>query len=68
MKIEYDQEADAAYIYFEYPLKDGAVKDTRVFNDDIIIDYDAQKKVIGIEILNASKQLKKEFLKTLLPA
>jgi len=28
MKFEYDKDVDAAFIYLEYPIKDGQVKKT----------------------------------------
>lgn len=62
MKFEYDKEADAAYIYLKYPVKDGEAKKTIQLNDNIILDFDAQDKLLGVEILDASKVLKKEAL------
>ncbi|MFC1768200.1 DUF2283 domain-containing protein [Nanoarchaeota archaeon] len=62
MKFEYDKEVDAAYIYFEYPIKEGGAKKTVQLNDNIILDYDENDKVIGVEILSASKILKKDVL------
>jgi uncharacterized protein YuzE len=62
MKLEYDKEADAAYIYLKYPIKEGEVKTTTELSDDIILDFDSKKKLIGVEILNASKMLEKNVL------
>lgn len=62
MKIEYNQEADAAYIYLEYPIKEGGAKKTIQLNDNIILDFDEKNKLLGVEILDASKTLKKEVL------
>jgi len=62
MKLEYDKEVDAGYIYIEYPIKKESVKKTIELNDDIILDFDANGKLIGIEVLNASKVLSKEVL------
>lgn len=62
MKLEYDNEGDAAYIYIEYPVKDNAVKRTIAFNDDIILDFDEKDKLLGVEILNASRHLSKNVL------
>ena len=67
MEITYDKEADAAYIYFK-EIENGEVVQTISLNDSVNIDLDAEGRTLGIEILNASKQLKNEFLKTLLPA
>jgi len=64
MKFEYDKEADAAYIYVEYPVKEGQAKKTIQLNDNIILDFDENEKLLGVEILNASKHLKKQILTT----
>lgn len=52
--IEYDTEADAAYI--KLMESEGDVKDTVEFNDGMQADLDAKGNVIGIEILNFSKR------------
>jgi len=62
MKLTYDNKADAAYIYLEYPIKNGEVKKTVQLNDSVYIDLDNKQKILGVEILNASKSLKKEIL------
>ena len=62
MKLEYDKEVDAAYIYLEYPLKEREAKKTIQLNDNIILVFDENNKLLGVEILDASKILKKEVL------
>ena len=62
MKFEYDKEVDAAYIYLEYPIKDKQVKNTIELNDNITLDFDVDGKLLGVEILDASKVLKKDVL------
>jgi uncharacterized protein YuzE len=62
MKVEYDKDVDAAYIYVEYPIKDGEVKKTTEVNENIMLDFDAAHNLIGVEILNASKLLSKEVI------
>jgi len=62
MKFEYDKDADAAYIYLEYPIQDGQVKNTIELNDNIILDFDEKGKLLGVEILDASKVLNKKTL------
>jgi len=64
MKLEYEKEDDVAYIYLEYPIESGAVKKTIALNDEIILDFDENEKLLGVEILNASKHLKKQILTT----
>ena len=53
MKLKYDKEVDVLYV---------SLLDERVFESDeekqgIILDYSAEGRVVGIEILNASKQI-----------
>ena len=62
MKFEYDKIVDAAYVYLKYPIKEGEAKKTIALNEDIILDFDKDKKLIGIEILNASKVMNKKAL------
>ena len=63
MKFEYDKEADAAYIYLVYPIKEGQAKNTVELKDNIMLDFDGKGKLLGVEILNASKVLNKKALK-----
>lgn len=53
MKITYDKTADALYIH----LKEREVFATKEINDNLIVDFDDQNKIIGLEILDASKNL-----------
>ena len=62
MKFEYDKEVDAAYVYIGYPIKDGKVKKTIELNENIILDFDKKGKLLGMEILNASKIMNKKVL------
>ncbi|RJQ21469.1 DUF2283 domain-containing protein [Candidatus Woesearchaeota archaeon] len=62
MKLEYDKEADAAYLYLEHPPKDGTVKKTVEFQKDIILDFSHDGKLLGVEVLNASKHLSKQAI------
>ena len=56
MKITFDKDADAAYIYFK-EISPGEVSKTISLNDSINIDIDVDGKTLGIEILDASKNL-----------
>ncbi|MBS3079469.1 DUF2283 domain-containing protein [Candidatus Pacearchaeota archaeon] len=56
MKITLDKEADAAYIYFK-DISPGEVVKTISLNDSINIDLDSEGKTLGIEILDACKNL-----------
>ena len=68
MKFEYDKKADAAYIYLRYPIEDKECKRTVELNENIILDFDKSNKLIGVEILNASKILSKETIEEAIPA
>ncbi len=59
MKVTYDKEADAAFIYLKDKIEKGEVKNTISMNDNIVLDFDSNKKLIGIEILSASKVIPK---------
>lgn len=62
MKLEYDKDADAAYIYLVDDMGEGEAVKTIELNDNIILDFDAQGKLIGIEVLDASKILNEKIL------
>ncbi|MFH1376815.1 MAG: DUF2283 domain-containing protein [Candidatus Woesearchaeota archaeon] len=62
MIFEYDKDVDAAYIYVESSIKDGESKKTIELNENIILDFDKNNKLIGVELLNASKILNKKAL------
>ena len=62
MKLEYDKEVDAAYIYLKKSIKNGEVKNSKEIKKDIIFDFDKDGFLIAVEILNASKILKKNVL------
>lgn len=56
MKIEYDKEADAIYIR----LQEGSFQSRNVrLTDDITLDFAAGEKLIGIEVLGASRLFEK---------
>ncbi|TVM03900.1 MAG: DUF2283 domain-containing protein [Candidatus Brocadia sp. WS118] len=52
MKIEYSKEADAIYVYF----KEYFVEKSKEIEDGIVIDFDKNGQLIGIEVLDASKR------------
>jgi uncharacterized protein YuzE len=52
MKIQYDAKVDALYIEFRC-LQPGTANN-REFSEDVIANYDADGKLAGLEILNAS--------------
>jgi len=62
MKIEYDKEADAAYIYLEEDIKEGEAEKTIELNKNIILDFNKEGKLLGIEVLDASKILNDKII------
>ena len=63
MKITYDAEADVAYVYFE-EISKGKVVQTISLNENINVDLDKDGRTLGIEILEASKNLPKNTIKS----
>ena len=59
LRITYDAQADAVYIYLTERIKE---PETREVDDDIILDFDAQERLVGIEVLDASKRLDLNYL------
>ncbi|MEK6871837.1 MAG: DUF2283 domain-containing protein [Nanoarchaeota archaeon] len=58
MKITYDKDADAIYLEFQ----DGDFKKNKKIDNDTIIDLDEKGNILGIEILNVSKKMPKNFV------
>jgi uncharacterized protein YuzE len=52
MKIEYSREADALYVYF----KEEYVAESREIEDGVVIDFNKEGQIIGIEILDATQR------------
>ena len=52
MKITYDKEVDALYIYF----KKGKINKTMEIGDYFFADLDKSGNILGMEVLNASKK------------
>lgn len=61
MKIEYDNEADAIYIQ----IQEKEVHSSKEIEDGVVIDFDNEKKVIGFEVLNASKKFNIKDISTI---
>ncbi len=55
MKVKYDKEADILYIQ----LSDHAVAESGSDKPGIILDYDNNENIVGIEVLNASQKMDK---------
>jgi uncharacterized protein YuzE len=61
LRVEYDSEADAAYIYFVEEIRAGGVARTvPVDGEDpwmVNLDVDVEGRIVGLEGLDASKRL-----------
>jgi len=57
MKIKYDSEVDALYIDIMEEKKSAK---TIHLNEDIALDFSSEEELIGIEILDASKNILKD--------
>jgi len=53
MRVHYDNQADAIYIKLGNQKPDGVVE----ISDGVNLDTTAENKLVGIEILDASKRL-----------
>jgi len=58
MKIEYDREADALYVMFRSCPVDHSTE----VEEGVVVDFDAQNHVVGVEVLDASRRLSAEEL------
>jgi uncharacterized protein YuzE len=54
MKIKYDKEVDILYISFS----ENEINESDEDKPGVILDYDSQGSIVGIEILDASKKMK----------
>lgn len=61
MKLKVDQKNDALY----FRLDESAIVDSEEIKPGVILDYDANDNVIGVEILGLSKRVPVEMLKSL---
>ncbi len=52
MKLEFDPNADAAYL----EISSAQIESTRQLEPGVIVDYDKDGHVVGIEILSVSKR------------
>lgn len=52
MKLEFDPQADAVYL----ELTDAEVEESKEIQPGIIMDYDAEGRIVGIEVLYVSKR------------
>jgi uncharacterized protein YuzE len=52
VKIEYSKKADAIYVYF----KEDYVAKSKEIEDGVVIDFDKEGQLIGIEVLDVSQR------------
>lgn len=65
MKVTYDADADAAYIYLKN-IAPGEVEKTVTGEGDaegVNLDFDAEGRLIGVEVLEARERLPGEVLR-----
>jgi len=62
VRIEYDSKADAMYIW----LRKARYEISEELAENVIIDLDKHGRIIGIEVLDASKNLGKELVNKIL--
>ena len=61
MKLKVDEKNDSLY----FRLDESAIVESEEVQAGVILDYDANGNVVGIEILGLSKRIPAETLKTL---
>ena len=57
--VDYDAQADILRMIF----KDIPIEESDEFQSGVIVDYDAEGNVIGVELLDASKRLVAQTVK-----
>jgi len=53
MKTTYDRDADAFYVRFS----DASVIESEEVSEGVILDFDAEARIVAIELIEASKHL-----------
>jgi len=61
MRIHYDEKLDALYLR----LDDSKVVESEEVKPGIVLDFDKQKHVVGIEVLNLKRRVPEADLKQL---
>ena len=62
VRVEYDQKADAMYIW----LRKAKYDVSEELAENVVLDLDKNGRIIGIEVLDASKNLGKELVTRIL--
>ena len=61
MRLKIDQEHDALY----FRLDETAIQESEEVQPGVILDYNAEGKVVGVEMLELSRRVKPDQLKVL---
>jgi uncharacterized protein YuzE len=61
MRIEYDPQADALYIRF----RAAAPAENLDIEDGVTVDFDSERRIIGIEFLSVSRRLPADALSSI---
>ncbi|MGH9785975.1 MAG: DUF2283 domain-containing protein [Terriglobia bacterium] len=61
MRLKIDKESDALY----FRLDEAAIVESEEVEPGVILDFDKNKQVVGIEILGVSSRVPLEMLRTL---
>jgi len=61
MRLKVDRESDALY----FRLDESSIVESEEVQPGVILDFNAEGKVVGIEILNLSSRMSSEQLKVL---
>jgi uncharacterized protein YuzE len=61
MRMQYDEKADALYLR----LDDSKVVESEEVKPGIVLDFNAENQVVGIEVLNLKRRVPKADLKQL---
>ena len=59
MKVHFDQKSDAVY----FRLDDSKITDSEEVKPGVILDFNDQDQVVGVEILNVQKRVPEASLK-----
>jgi uncharacterized protein YuzE len=62
VRVEYDEKADAIYVW----VRRGKYDVSEELAENVILDLDRKGRIIGIEVLDASKNLGKELVSRIL--
>ena len=64
MRATYDSEANALYVRFS----EAAIVETEELRPGLIVDFDKEGRIVGLEMLNARAQLPADALKSVAAA